>query len=134
MSNDDNQDREREARDRIGNFMKADERAEDKLAADEDLQTLRLAVGRLDQQMADNAEEEQVQRQRAAIILVRHPYKASMLGFVGWSSSAGKILRLYLLDIELGRSLAHRLKHFFEWRRVTLDPTKRVDPGHHERT
>jgi len=66
MSNDDNQDRERDVRDRIGNFMKADERAEGKQAADEELQTLRLAVGRLDEVLADNAAEEQVQRKRAA--------------------------------------------------------------------
>src|SRR5205085_1148471 len=43
-------------------------------------------------------------------------------------------LRLYLLDVELGCSLAHRLKHVFKGRRVALDPTQRVDPGHNERT
>jgi hypothetical protein len=68
MSNDDNQDLERNVRDRIANFIQADERAEGKQAADEELQTLRLAAGRLDRQLADDAKEEQVQRKRAAEI------------------------------------------------------------------
>ena len=38
-----------------------------------------------------------------------------------------QILRLDLLDIRFRRTLAHRLQHLFEWRRVALDPTERVD-------
>src|ERR1700716_1061947 len=58
----------------------------------------------------------------------------SKLDFLGRPCSACEILRSYFLDIELGCSLAHRLKHVFKGRRVALDPTQRVDPGHNERT
>jgi hypothetical protein len=65
MSNDDNQDRERNVRDRIATFVQAHKQAKGKQAADEELQTLRRAVGRLDQLLADAAADEQARRKRA---------------------------------------------------------------------
>ncbi len=65
MSNDDNQDRERNVRDRIATFVQAHKHAKGKQATDEELQTLRRAVGRLDQLLADAAADEQARRERA---------------------------------------------------------------------
>jgi hypothetical protein len=65
MSNDNNQDQVRNVRDRIATFMQAHERAKGKQATDEELQTLRRAVGRLDQLLADAAADEQARRKRA---------------------------------------------------------------------
>jgi hypothetical protein len=62
MSSDDSQDRERNVRDRIATFVQA---AKGKQATDEELQTLRRAVGRLDQLLADVAADEQARRKRA---------------------------------------------------------------------
>src|ERR1700687_70349 len=57
----------------------------------------------------------------------------SLRFFVWWSRSASKILRLDLLDVELGYSLAHCLKNIFQRRGVTLDPSQRVDARHDKR-
>ncbi len=65
MSNDDNQDRERNVRNRIATFVQAHEQAKGKRATDEELRTLRRAVGRLDQLLADAAADEQARRTRA---------------------------------------------------------------------
>ena len=65
MSNDNNQDRESNVPDRIATFMQAHKQAKCKQATDEELQTLRRAVGRLDQLLADAAREEQARRKRA---------------------------------------------------------------------
>jgi DNA primase catalytic subunit len=62
MSSDDNQDRERGVRDRIATFVQV---AKGKQATDEELQTLRRAVGRLDRLLADVAADEQARRKRA---------------------------------------------------------------------
>jgi hypothetical protein len=65
MGNDHNRDRKSAVGDRIANFMQADEQAQGKQATNEELQTLRLAVGRLDQLLADAAADEQAGRKRA---------------------------------------------------------------------
>jgi len=65
MSNDNNQDRERNVRDRIATFVQAHGQAKGKQATDEELQTLRRAVGRLDQLLADVAADEPARRKRA---------------------------------------------------------------------
>jgi hypothetical protein len=61
MGNNDNQDRERAVRDRIADFIHADDQAQRKHATNEELQTLQDAVGRLDQLLTDAAAEESVQ-------------------------------------------------------------------------
>src|SRR6267142_829593 len=53
MGNDDNQDRERAVRDRIANFLQADEQAQRKRVTEEEAQGLRDAATRLDQLLAD---------------------------------------------------------------------------------
>jgi hypothetical protein len=65
MSNGENQDRERDVRDRIATIVQAHEQARRKQATNEELQTLRRAVGRLDQLLADAAADEQARRKRA---------------------------------------------------------------------
>lgn len=60
MSNDDNQSRARDVRDRIASFMQADEHARRKPVTEADVQTLRAAAERLDQLLADVAKDEQV--------------------------------------------------------------------------
>ena len=65
MSNDDNQDRERNVGDRIATFMQAHKEAKGKQATDEELRGLRRAVGRLDQLLADAAGDEQARLKRA---------------------------------------------------------------------
>jgi hypothetical protein len=65
MSNDDNQDRERNVRDRIATFVKAHMQVKGTQATDEELQTLRRAAERLDQLLADAAADEQARRKRA---------------------------------------------------------------------
>jgi hypothetical protein len=52
-------------RDRIATFVRAHKQANRKQATDEELKTLRRAVGRLDQLLADVAAEEQARRKRA---------------------------------------------------------------------
>jgi uncharacterized protein YlxW (UPF0749 family) len=65
MDNDTNQDREHDVKDRIADFMQAEAQAQGKPATKEELQTLQLAVGRLDQLLADAAADDQAQRKRA---------------------------------------------------------------------
>jgi hypothetical protein len=65
MSNGENQDRERSVRDRIATIVQAHVQARRKQATDEEIQTLRRAVGRLDQLLADAAADEQARRKRA---------------------------------------------------------------------
>jgi hypothetical protein len=65
MGNDTSQDREHDVRDRIADFMQAEAQAQGKPATKEELQTLQLAVGRLDQLLADAAADDQAQRKRA---------------------------------------------------------------------
>jgi cell division protein ZapA (FtsZ GTPase activity inhibitor) len=64
MSNDDNQDRERAVKDRIAEFFEADEQAQRRRATNEELQSLKNAVGRLEQLLTDTATDEQTQRKR----------------------------------------------------------------------
>jgi hypothetical protein len=65
MDNDSSQDREHDVRDRIADFMQAETQTQGKPATKEELQTLQLAVGRLDQLLADAAADDQAQRKRA---------------------------------------------------------------------
>jgi len=65
MGNDDHQDREGNVGDRIATFMQGDGQSPGKRATDEELRTLRVAVKRLDQLLADAAADEQARRARA---------------------------------------------------------------------
>jgi hypothetical protein len=65
MSNHDNQDGGRNVRDRIATFVQAHGQSKGKQVTDEEFQTLRRAVGRLDQLLADAAADEQARRKRA---------------------------------------------------------------------
>jgi len=59
MSNGANQDRERNVRDQIATIVQAHVQARRRQGTDEEIQTLRRAVGRLDQPLADAAADEQ---------------------------------------------------------------------------
>ena len=64
MDNDASQDREHDVRDRITDFMRAEAPARGKAATEEELQTLQLAVGRLDQLLADAVADDDAQCKR----------------------------------------------------------------------
>ena len=65
MRNGENQDRERYLRDRIATIVQAHEPARREQPADEEIQILRRAVGRLDQLLADAAADEEARCRRA---------------------------------------------------------------------